>query len=271
MKNLISNSSVKASITAALRQTCNSRIAVLKPIAAALLLVGMHAPAYAALGVKIQPFRRLKMKYNSICILMLKRFLLAGAVIAPIPAHAGLVGTEVSLRTLAQSTPSSTPFITSFERSVIVSATNVEYPDVASLFNPGSSVPPGFARSLVDVAIDVGNDYITIDFDNAGRSRYASGYENTYIFKFDSPAIADITSAEIDTTVTSLGLSLSDVRFAGNELFINVESLSFNASTFARINLIVQGGPPPVPEPETYALMLAGLGLVGFAARRRRA
>ena len=27
----------------------------------------------------------------------------------------------------------------------------------------------------------------------------------------------------------------------------------------------------PVPEPQTYALMLAGLGLVGFAARRRKA
>lgn len=27
----------------------------------------------------------------------------------------------------------------------------------------------------------------------------------------------------------------------------------------------------PVPEPESYALILAGLGLVGFAARRRRA
>ena len=27
---------------------------------------------------------------------------------------------------------------------------------------------------------------------------------------------------------------------------------------------------PPVPEPETYALMLAGLGLVGFMTRRRR-
>lgn len=29
------------------------------------------------------------------------------------------------------------------------------------------------------------------------------------------------------------------------------------------------GNAAPVPEPETYALMLAGLGLVGFAARRR--
>ena len=27
----------------------------------------------------------------------------------------------------------------------------------------------------------------------------------------------------------------------------------------------------PVPEPETYAMLLAGLGLVGFMARRRNA
>lgn len=27
----------------------------------------------------------------------------------------------------------------------------------------------------------------------------------------------------------------------------------------------------PVPEPETYALMLAGLGLLGFAVQRRKA
>jgi hypothetical protein len=36
-----------------------------------------------------------------------------------------------------------------------------------------------------------------------------------------------------------------------------------------------QGGsawyvPPPVPEPETYAMMLAGLGMLGFTARRKK-
>lgn len=31
------------------------------------------------------------------------------------------------------------------------------------------------------------------------------------------------------------------------------------------------GATPPIPEPETYALLLAGLGAVGFVARRRRA
>jgi len=32
----------------------------------------------------------------------------------------------------------------------------------------------------------------------------------------------------------------------------------------------VGGSPPPIPEPETYAMMLAGLGLIGAVARRRR-
>jgi probable HAF family extracellular repeat protein len=32
----------------------------------------------------------------------------------------------------------------------------------------------------------------------------------------------------------------------------------------------VISSPIPIPEPETYAMMLAGLGLLGFIARRRK-
>lgn len=33
---------------------------------------------------------------------------------------------------------------------------------------------------------------------------------------------------------------------------------------------LVDASTPPIPEPETYAMLLAGLGLVGFAVRRRK-
>jgi hypothetical protein len=37
------------------------------------------------------------------------------------------------------------------------------------------------------------------------------------------------------------------------------------------LSMNVPGTPSLIPEPETYALLLAGLGLLGFAARRRKA
>ena len=35
-------------------------------------------------------------------------------------------------------------------------------------------------------------------------------------------------------------------------------------------DMVVRLSVSPVPEPSTYALMLAGLGVLGFVARRRR-
>ena len=44
--------------------------------------------------------------------------------------------------------------------------------------------------------------------------------------------------------------------------------LDFNDHLFSFTNIRAVNA---VPEPETYALMLAGLGVVGWAARRRKA
>jgi PEP-CTERM motif len=89
------------------------------------------------------------------------------------------------------------------------------------------------------------------------------------------------------TVTTNLGSylfqssSLLGLVYNGNQDFASyvgftadagefITSLTFSSSSnaFEASNFSVTA---PVPEPETYALMLAGLGVIGFVARRRRA
>ena len=64
-----------------------------------------------------------------------------------------------------------------------------------------------------------------------------------------------------------------DIDFTGTPDFslphLKVEFFTSLTQDKATGNLLSQDI-PVVPEPETYALMLAGLGVVGFVARRRR-
>ena len=52
---------------------------------------------------------------------------------------------------------------------------------------------------------------------------------------------------------------ISQIQIIGNDP-IGIDNLSFNAPAIVA----------PVPEPETYAMMLVGLGLLGTVARRRK-
>ena len=217
--------------------------------------------------------------------------LATGSLTAP-AAHSAdfsLVGSELRLRTNAQATPTSQLFVTSFPAVATVSETAVEFPDVSSLFDPTVGVPPGFANSLVDVAIDAGVDYLEIDFDNAGSRGYATAFQNTYVFTFADAVALQITEATIDP-LTTLGLTSDRVTFVDNELFVNVQSLSFNPNSFARINLSgiltpvpdpdpdpnPDPGPDPspdpdpvsVPEPSTLAF-LAGAAVLGLGLKRK--
>lgn len=67
----------------------------------------------------------------------------------------------------------------------------------------------------------------------------------------------------------SLAVDASSGDVLGTHSFLGaVASIEWTGATgFSQISTLTIS---PVPEPETYAMLLAGLGLLGFAARRRQ-
>ncbi len=177
--------------------------------------------------------------------------------------EAALIGTDVMFQSVFQATSTSPEFKLTSLNTVTVKEPGVEFPSLKAL---QVSNPSGLR--LVDIAINIGDTFIDMNFTNSAPDfRFASGFRNGYKLTFDNAAMPSIRQALIDRTVTTLGLSDSDVTFSGNTLQVNVESLPFNTSTFARINLTVEGGPSPVPVPA--AAWLFGSGLAALVALKR--
>ncbi len=106
---------------------------------------------------------------------------------------------------------------------------------------------------------DPGTWYVTFSA-NSGDTIYI----DLYLRVFQDSVAAGIASASGDASFghTALWGGISSVTYAdGSALDGSVTALS--ASGFNYVN--------SVPEPETYALLLAGLGVLGWVGRRRKA
>ena len=85
---------------------------------------------------------------------------------------------------------------------------------------------------------------------------------------FGSSLLRTFSTAEQTPGGDDTPVSYNLLASAGSGRYVEV-TLTTPVRWIALSEVEFYGTATPVPEPETYALMLAGLGLVGFAARRR--
>jgi hypothetical protein len=117
--------------------------------------------------------------------------------------------------------------------------------------------------------ITVTDNKITYNFLKDSYFDYSSESYTSNGISINSGNLLSFTGSESITNVTYDPQSFADIglglTFNANQVGLNWENVSFKAGSKVILNLVTV----PVPEPENFALLLAGLGLI--ALRRRQA
>ena len=118
--------------------------------------------------------------------------------------------------------------------------------------------------SAVTTYNSTGN-FTTIGFDNLGLNLNSGTKYVAYLSSTD-PLVTGIQLSRTQTTQDSSGFGI------GNAYLSTIPGqgwqLPFNGNGF--LSLQYTAITTPVPEPQTYAMLLAGLGLMGAISRRRK-
>lgn len=141
----------------------------------------------------------------------------------------------------------------------------------ANLVGNGLSYPDGYSDFYLEVDDEIAYDPID-------EESLVGGFDTTkFLNLYTNSTYQVVISAACSTWAGPVGQSAaaSVNCFAQVDPFISFDQAAFDAQMGAdtfRLDdyyAFVYSENLPIPEPESYAMMLAGLGLVGFAARRR--
>ena len=141
-----------------------------------------------------------------------------------------------------------------------------------------SSLPPGIVVGNTYDSFAISGSQIQLGCFNGGANNVCDGVGDTWegagfyfenIWDAQQNAIADDNLPSLGNPAMdfSKGFGYVEIEFWHATLGSNGQHVGVDAGTIlASVNNVTVTA---VPEPETYAMMLAGLSLVGFAARRR--
>ena len=138
------------------------------------------------------------------------------------------------------------------------------YPDTSTFFEDmGTSVISASGTQFTSdpLVLTVTGDTITANFANAGFWFAAdfNGFELANLSK-------NFGAITLNSMSNMVGFTNANFSASGNLLTVNWQGLSFTQSTQVIFNVAALA---PVPEPETYAMLLAGMGVIGAVARRK--
>ena len=187
-----------------------------------------------------------------------------GMVMPPMPGMPGMPGMVIPPRT-----------VTNWSGSSFLGSSST------SSFITWLSADPVATGTSVDAALFSNPNTLTNRVAFTDRNRYTTPADLTYAIRFQTTYPLPFATAYDGTRVTgqpftyfgwvTINLDSSRIGQPGNEL-LQVKSWGFDDAgrSIAAGALSTPASVTPVPEPSTYAMALAGLGVAAWVARRRR-